>query len=133
MNITTALETLKNKGYEPIKAKDVQNVCLFLLGLDAESLKQIINDKNLPMIFRIVGKELLSEKGFEVIEKLLNRAIGKESIFDENENLEENEKNQTIIVNVVLPKEMSQEEAYDETNENPDREYFKSYYQSKEK
>jgi hypothetical protein len=78
MNIAETIETLKNKGYEPIKPIDVQNVCLFLLGLDIESLKKVIEDKNLPMIFRIVGRELLSEKGFEVVEKLLNRIYGKE-------------------------------------------------------
>ena len=37
----------------------------------------MVRDNSQPALVRIVGKEILSWKGFDVIEKILDRGIGK--------------------------------------------------------
>lgn len=72
---------LKNKGVEKVSQSDVKDVFLMLINLETNEIKEIINDEKQPAIIRIVGREMLSGKGFDIIEKMLDRAIGK---ADEN-------------------------------------------------
>ena len=68
---------LKNKGVEKVSQSDVKDVFLMLINLETNEIKEIINDEKQPAIIRIVGREMLSGKGFDIIEKMLDRAIGK--------------------------------------------------------
>lgn len=76
---------LKNKGVEKVSQSDVKDVFLMLINLETNEIKEIINDEKQPAIIRIVGREMLSGKGFDIIEKMLDRAIGK---ADENVNID---------------------------------------------
>jgi hypothetical protein len=40
-------------------------------------LKEMVNDKTKPMLIRILVKNMLWWKGFDIIEKMLDRWIGK--------------------------------------------------------
>ena len=48
-----------------------------LLGLDEKQLQEITLDKARPMIARIVAKAMLSPKGNEMLETMLDRVHGK--------------------------------------------------------
>lgn len=74
---STVLDSLKKKGYEKVSKSQVRDAYEYLVGIDEKQLKAIVTDIETPMLFRVVGKEILSKKGFEIIEKMLDRAHGK--------------------------------------------------------
>jgi len=65
---------LKAKGYEPATKQDVQATYKHLLQLGQEDLEEIHDDKSKPMMARILAKNMLSKKGFDIIEKMLDRS-----------------------------------------------------------
>lgn len=49
-----------------------------LVNLPQDMLEKLVKDKKQPMIVRIVIRNMLhSTKGFEILEKMLDRGIGK--------------------------------------------------------
>lgn len=69
---------LKEKGFEPAKKSEIEEVYLQLVNLPEENLKKLLLDKKQPMLVRIVIKNILdSKRGFDIVEKILDRAIGK--------------------------------------------------------
>jgi len=75
--LTSVMKQLRSAGYERVTAAGVMEAYEILLGLDEDTLKESINDKEQPMILRIVGKSMLSKKGSDMLEKMLDRAHGK--------------------------------------------------------
>jgi hypothetical protein len=45
--------------------------------MNQEELKSIVENKEQPMLMRICAQNIMSKKGFEIIERMLDRAIGK--------------------------------------------------------
>jgi len=80
--VSSILADLKNKG-ELVTRHMVTETYQVLMSLNEEQLKEITNDKEQPMINRIVAKEMLSKKGFDIIEKMMDRANGKAMIMQE--------------------------------------------------
>ncbi len=76
--VTTILEGLKEEG-ELVTRSLVEQTYQVLMSLTQDQLTRITNDKNQPMINRIVSKEMLSKKGFDIIERMMDRANGKPS------------------------------------------------------
>lgn len=74
--VTTILEGLKEEG-ELVTRSLVEQTYQVLMSLTQDQLTRITNDKNQPMINRIVSKEMLSKKGFDIIERMMDRANGK--------------------------------------------------------
>ena len=68
---------LEKQGYSAATKKDIQDCYLRLINLDMSELETKIKDKKQPALIRIVGKAILSGKGFDIIEKMLDRSIGK--------------------------------------------------------
>lgn len=79
--VSSVIEQMKNKGVESISQYDIKATFLMLLNLTIQEIESMVKDKDQPVLVRIVGKEMLGGKGFDVIEKMLDRAIGKS---DEN-------------------------------------------------
>lgn len=75
--LRTVLDKLDDKGYTRISMPDIFDAYERTINLPEEELKKVINDKTSPMIVRIIGKALLDKKGFEILEKMLDRAYGK--------------------------------------------------------
>ncbi len=99
--VSKTLEELKAEGYEGITPQQVKETYEVLVTLDEDKLKALIADKEQPMINRIVGREILNKKGFEIIEKMLDRAHGKAT--QKTEVTGEGGKELNFVVNVVLP------------------------------
>jgi len=74
--VSSILAELKEEG-ELVTRSLVEQTYQVLMSLTQEQLTKIASDKSQPMINRIVSKEMLSKKGFEIIEKMMDRANGK--------------------------------------------------------
>lgn len=70
-------QELRDKGYEPAKKQDIEETYLSMLQLGKAELKEIEKDESKPMLVRILAENMLSGRGFEIIETMLDRGIGK--------------------------------------------------------
>ena len=75
--VADIITQLKEAGYENIKPSQVADVYETLLVLPKGELTEIGQDDSQPMIFRIIARAMLSNKGFEIIERMLDRTHGK--------------------------------------------------------
>src|SRR5678815_4389889 len=75
--VSSVIEQMKNEGVERVSQADVKDTYLMLINLKMSEIESKVKDKDQPALVRIVGKEILGGKGFDVIEKMLDRAIGK--------------------------------------------------------
>lgn len=71
------LEEWKAKGYEPVSKAQIREAYEMLINLNEDELKEAAINKKSPMIVRIVAKGMLAGKGFEVAERMIDRAHGK--------------------------------------------------------
>ena len=76
-SIATVNKDLEDGGYGAASKKDIIDCYLRLINLDVNKLTDMIKGEDQPALIRIVGKAILSGKGFDVIEKVLDRGIGK--------------------------------------------------------
>ncbi|GIV35442.1 MAG: hypothetical protein KatS3mg031_2977 [Chitinophagales bacterium] len=74
---TDMARELKAQGYENVTAPRLIEAYEILLGLPEEKLKEIMTDKDQPVLFKILIKGMISSKGYELIEKMLDRVHGK--------------------------------------------------------
>lgn len=75
--VTTLVADLKDKGYERVTAGAISEVFEVLLNLPLSELESIVNDKEQPLSIRIIGKQLMGNRGFEAVEAVLSRAQGR--------------------------------------------------------
>jgi len=75
--LSTIVSDLKAKGYERATAGTVVEAFEMLLNVPEKELAEMVNDKNQPMSLRIVGKSMMTAKGWEVLQAMLDRAHGK--------------------------------------------------------
>lgn len=75
--LSTITAELKAKGYERATANQVADAFETLLNVPEEELAEMVKDKSQPMSMRIVGKAMLTARGWEVLQAMLDRAHGK--------------------------------------------------------
>lgn len=75
--LSSILSDLKGKGYDRVGPANVIEAFELLMNLPEEEIKAIVADKAQPMIVRIVGKSMLSDKGWLVLQTMIDRAHGK--------------------------------------------------------
>lgn len=75
--LTDLMKDLKAKGYEQVTSGQIVEAYETLFGLDELTLKTVVANKELPMVSRIVAKAMLSTRGFEILERMLDRAQGR--------------------------------------------------------
>jgi len=68
---------LKAQGYERATAATVADAFETLLNVPEDVLKTMVTDPKAPMSVCIVGKAMLTAKGWEVLQAMLDRAHGK--------------------------------------------------------
>ena len=68
---------LEKIGAIEASKKDITSCYLRLIQLTIPELEAKVKDSQQPALVRIVGKAIISGKGFDVIEKVLDRGIGK--------------------------------------------------------
>lgn len=75
--VSTVIKKLRDDGYEEVTKDQVRSVYMHMLNLTISELKNKVNDPEQPALVKVVSKAILSNQGFEVIERILDRAIGK--------------------------------------------------------
>jgi len=98
--VCSIIQELKDKGIEPVKPIQVVETFENLFNLRADEIKEIALNENNPYFIRRVAKEMLSNKGIEIINKMLDRTIGKPSIKDKH-----NDEMQVPILNIIVDSE----------------------------
>ena len=68
---------LEKQGYKAATATEIADCYLRLINLDVPKLKEMITDTGQPALIRVVGKLILEGKKYDIIEKVLDRAIGR--------------------------------------------------------
>jgi 2-phosphoglycerate kinase len=75
--VSDVIKELENQGVKPVTKQEIQDVYMRLINLEMPDLEAKVKDSKQPALVRIVGKAILSGKGYEVIERMLDRSIGK--------------------------------------------------------
>ncbi len=75
--LSTIVAELRAKGYERATAGTVADAFETLLNVPEDVLKTMVGDPKAPMSVRIVGKAMLTAKGWDVLEAMLDRAHGR--------------------------------------------------------
>ena len=75
--IGTINTELEEAGVKEAQKGEILSCYLRLINLGIEELTAKQKDDSQPALIRIVSKSILSGKGFEIIEKMLDRGIGK--------------------------------------------------------
>ena len=75
--IADVIAELEKQGIKAATKPDIQDIYMRLINVEIPELEQIVKDTTQPVLVRIVGKNILSGKGFDIIEKMLDRSIGK--------------------------------------------------------
>lgn len=70
-------DLLEKAWYTPVTKQEIETNYLSLMNVDEETLKEMANDKAQPMLIRILIKNMLGTKWFEIIETMLDRWIGR--------------------------------------------------------
>lgn len=77
MLLSTIVAELRAEGYERATANQVADAFETLLNVPEDVLAEMVKDKTKPMSLRIVGKGMLTAKGWEVLQAMLDRAHGR--------------------------------------------------------
>lgn len=75
--VSGIIKELESKGIERATSQQVIGSFEMLFNCTQEQLLLYANDKEQPMLVRIVAKNMLDKKGFEIVEKMMDRAHGK--------------------------------------------------------
>ena len=75
--VSDVIKELENQGIKPVTKQEIQDVYMRLINLEIPDLEVKVKDSKQPALVRIVGKAILSGKGYEVVERMLDRSIGK--------------------------------------------------------
>jgi len=75
--IADVIAELEKQGIKAATKSDILDIYMRLINMEIPELEQIVKDPTQPALVRIVGKSILSGKGFDTIEKMLDRSIGK--------------------------------------------------------
>jgi hypothetical protein len=75
--LTVINAKLKAEGHEAVTASAIWEAFSILLGLPESKIKEIVMDTENPRMLRLAGETMLSGDGWDIIEKMLDRAHGK--------------------------------------------------------
>ena len=75
--INSVNQELEDRGITEATKEDIKSCYLRLINFQITELEEMSEDEKQPALIRIVAVAILSGKGFEIIEKILDRSIGK--------------------------------------------------------
>lgn len=75
--ISDVINELEKEGVKETSTEEIRSMYLRLMNYKIDDLEKTVKDNDCPALIRIVGKSILSGKGFDVIEKMLDRSIGR--------------------------------------------------------
>lgn len=75
--ISDVIKKLDNEGVKETSAEEIKSMYLRLMNFEVDELEKVSKDKKSPALIRIVSKSILSGKGFDVLETMIDRAVGR--------------------------------------------------------
>ncbi len=75
------IEEIKGLWYSTPSQSEIIDICFLMLTLTEDDLSILSSNEEYPMIMRIIASRLTWTKGFETLEKILDRWIGKARQF----------------------------------------------------
>ena len=75
--LSIILSEVQELGYKRPSDSEIVEICWLMLSLSEDELKRIERGDEFPMIMKILASRLLSNRGFETVEKILDRIYGK--------------------------------------------------------
>lgn len=70
-------QQLAEKGYDPVKKSEIEDNYLAMLQLERHELEALKDDITKPYLVNILAKNMLWERGYDIISSMLDRGIGK--------------------------------------------------------
>lgn len=75
--VSTITEELRKEGFDTASPENVKRLYETFLNLTEEKLRELFADAEQPILVKILVKSILSDKAFEVVESIIDRAHGK--------------------------------------------------------
>jgi len=75
--VSATLKALNDVGIIEVTKQEVISTYMSLINCTESDLKEMMNDDDQSILVKTVCKEIAKGKGFDIIEKMLDRAIGK--------------------------------------------------------
>ncbi len=72
-------DELEAEGYDPVKPEHIKQAYLTICNLPYSRIKDMASNRkeDIPILYALVAKEMLGNRGMEMLDKLLDRAVGK--------------------------------------------------------
>ncbi len=80
--IRSMIDDFEKRGMIVPSAHEISKIYVYIASQTEEELKQTMMDKTLPMMTRIIARGVLNKKGLDVVERIMDRAYGKEQRID---------------------------------------------------
>ncbi len=80
--IRTMIHEFEKEGMIVPSAGEISKIYVYIASQTEDELKKMMMDKSLPMMTRIIAKGVLNKKGLDVVERIMDRAYGKEQRID---------------------------------------------------
>lgn len=76
------IKDFENAGLIVPTPEEISKIYLYIASLKQEELDAMMKNKDLPMMTRIIARGVLNKKGLDVVERIMDRAYGKEQRID---------------------------------------------------
>ena len=102
--IRTMITEFEKQGLIVPTPSEISKIYLYIASLKENELKELLMNADLPMMTRIIAKGVLNKKGLDVVERIMDRAYGKEQRIDITTNGKDL-KPEPLVVQVVSSRE----------------------------
>lgn len=76
--VSDVIANMEAKGIKPVSMDEIKDIYLRLVNNTWEELQEIWKDPNQPMLTKLIIQAMVNKgRGFEVIERMFDRAIGR--------------------------------------------------------
>lgn len=76
--VSDVLTSMREKGIKPVSMDEIKDIYLSLVNNTRQELDEIMEDPDQPMLTKIIIKAMKDKgKGFEVLERMFDRAVGR--------------------------------------------------------
>ena len=80
--IGSLAKQFEEEGMTMPSPTEISKIYFYTAARTEDELKKMMADKSLPMMTRIIAKGVLDKKGLDVLERIVDRAYGKEQRID---------------------------------------------------
>lgn len=75
--VSGTIVELREMGIPEVTSQEIKAVYLSLINSPIGDLEEMLNDQSQPALVKIVIQNILGNKGYEIIETMLDRSLGK--------------------------------------------------------